>query len=67
MLGAKRGGLTRLARALGLTRSAVHQWKQVPAHRLVEVERITGIPREALRPDLYTREPEPPRAMSAAA
>jgi DNA-binding transcriptional regulator YdaS (Cro superfamily) len=42
-----------VARELGLTRSAVTKWQRVPAERLLEVERITGIPREQLRPDLY--------------
>lgn len=28
-------------------------WKKVPAEQVVEVERITGLPREELRPDLY--------------
>lgn len=52
------GAKARLARDLKLTHSAVYQWHgRVPAERVVEVERITGIPREALRPDLYMRAP----------
>lgn len=47
--------LAELARHLGVTRGAVAQWSRVPAERVVEVERITGISREQLRPDLYTR------------
>lgn len=45
--------VARLARGLGITRSAVHQWERVPAERVVDVERITGIPRALLRPDLF--------------
>jgi DNA-binding transcriptional regulator YdaS (Cro superfamily) len=47
------GGVIALSLALGLSRAAVSQWRRVPAERVVEVERLTGIPREQLRPDLY--------------
>jgi DNA-binding transcriptional regulator YdaS (Cro superfamily) len=52
---AKRGMLARVADELGLARSTVHAWQRVPDKHLVEVERITGIPREELRPDLFRR------------
>lgn len=44
-----------LARALGVDRSTVTRWAQnrVPPDRLVEIERLTGIGRHELRPDLY--------------
>lgn len=42
-----------LAKSLGITPGAVSQWVRVPAERVVEVERATGIPREELRPDLF--------------
>lgn len=42
-----------LAEALGITPQALSQWQQVPPLRVLEVERITGIPRHELRPDLY--------------
>ena len=47
------GGAVRLAEALDLTRQAIHQWDKIPAERVVDVERVTGIPRQELRPDLY--------------
>lgn len=54
----KPGAKAKLARGLNLTHSAIWQWRgRVPVHRLLDVERLTGIPREALRPDLYYREP----------
>lgn len=55
LLRSERGLLALVARKLGLTRGAVAKWSRVPADRVVEVERITGIPREALRPDLYIK------------
>jgi DNA-binding transcriptional regulator YdaS (Cro superfamily) len=47
------GGQARLAKLLGVTRQAVCQWKRVPADRVREIERLTGVPREVLRPDLF--------------
>lgn len=45
--------MARLARELGLTRGAVAQWKKVPAERMADVSRITGISIELLRPDIF--------------
>ena len=45
--------LARLARELGITRGAVAQWSEVPAERLGAVNRVTGIPHNVLRPDLF--------------
>lgn len=47
------GGKAALAAALNLTYEAIRQWKHIPTKRLLEVERITGIPRSELRPDLF--------------
>lgn len=48
------GGNTALAKELGgLSPQAVSQWKRVPAERVLEVERVTGVSRHDLRPDLY--------------
>jgi DNA-binding transcriptional regulator YdaS (Cro superfamily) len=49
----KRGMLAKLASEMGVTRAAVVKWKRVPAERLIEIERITGIARDKLRPDLF--------------
>lgn len=61
---ARRGAVSELARAVGVTHGAISQWvsSRVPADRVVAVERATGIPREALRPDLYQRTGELDRA-----
>lgn len=50
------GGVVALSLKLGLSRGAVSQWDRVPAERVLDVERITGVPRETIRPDLYLRE-----------
>jgi DNA-binding transcriptional regulator YdaS (Cro superfamily) len=47
------GGVAGLAAALGITPAAVYQWARVPQGRVLKIERLTGIPRERLRPDLY--------------
>jgi DNA-binding transcriptional regulator YdaS (Cro superfamily) len=50
----KAGGPAALAKALGgITSQAVSQWKKVPAERVLDVERITGISRRDLRPDVF--------------
>lgn len=54
-LRSERGLMARVARGLGLRSSAVAVWSRIPAERVVDVERITNIPREQLRPDLFRR------------
>lgn len=49
-----------LARRLGITPQALSQWDAVPPLRVIDVERVTGVAREKLRPDLYP----PPAAPS---
>lgn len=53
LLRTPRGRLTRIAEALGVTPWAVCKWRKVPAERVLAVERVTGIPRYKLRPDIY--------------
>lgn len=50
-------GLAELSRRVGLNPNSVIKWKRVPDHRIVEVERVTGVKRERLRPDLYRKPP----------
>jgi hypothetical protein len=52
LIRAQRGLMARIARDLGLTRSAVVVWKRVPAEYLPQVEQSSGIPRHMLRPDI---------------
>jgi DNA-binding transcriptional regulator YdaS (Cro superfamily) len=50
---AQAGGYRALARELGVRHTTVLRWRRVPAEHVVEIEGISGIPRERLRPDLY--------------
>jgi DNA-binding transcriptional regulator YdaS (Cro superfamily) len=50
-----------LAKLLGMSRQALSQWHTIPLHRLLDVERVTGVPKEELRPDIY-REAKPEAA-----
>lgn len=47
------GSLTGLARGLGIKPQSIIKWQRVPAERCLDVERLTGVPREVLRPDIY--------------
>jgi DNA-binding transcriptional regulator YdaS (Cro superfamily) len=47
------GGVRALAQALGISAPALLEWKRVPASRILQVEAVTGVKREKLRPDLY--------------
>lgn len=52
-LKAERGRLKRLASALGIAPGAISQWEKVPAERMGEISRHTGIPMCDLRPDIF--------------
>jgi transcriptional regulator with XRE-family HTH domain len=50
--------LEALASSFNVNKSTVLRWEEgrIPAERVLDVERITGIPRHELRPDLYRPE-----------
>lgn len=48
-----RGRRLFLAESLKIGASAISQWTRVPSERVADVERLTGIPRETLRPDIF--------------
>lgn len=56
------GSAAELARRVGVKPQAVHQWRRVPAERVVAVEEATGgkVSRHELRPSLY-RDSVPPK------
>jgi len=47
------GGVTELARLIGISQPSVSNWSRVPAERVLKVEGVTGVARTVLRPDLY--------------
>ena len=55
------GGLTKATVALELSNpSVIANWRtrgQVPYHKVMDVERITGISRHDLRPDVFGPQP----------
>jgi len=57
----KAGSDSQLARDLGLTQPRVWRWinqsKQMPAEYVLTAERLYGISRHLLRPDIYPIEP----------
>jgi TorA maturation chaperone TorD len=50
------GGVTELARRIGISQPSVSNWGRVPAERVVQVESASGIARAILRPDLYVEQ-----------
>ncbi|MBS0247538.1 MAG: molybdopterin-guanine dinucleotide biosynthesis protein B [Proteobacteria bacterium] len=63
------GGVTELARRIGISQPSVSNWTRVPAGRVAAVEAATGVDRSILRPDLYgaTDDAVPVRARDLAA
>src|SRR3954463_15056765 len=51
------GGVSELARRIGISQPSVSNWDKIPAERVLSVEAATGVSRKVLRPDLYS-EPE---------
>ena len=51
------GGVSELARRVGISQPSVSNWDKVPAERVLAVEAATGVPRMRLRPDLYREQP----------
>jgi TorA maturation chaperone TorD len=51
------GGVSELARRVGISQPSVSNWDRIPAERVLAVEAATGIARHVLRPDLYDNGP----------
>ena len=54
------GGAAVIARELGITTQAISQWARPPAHHVLTIERLSGVSRHLLRPDVYGPEPTRP-------
>src|SRR5271169_6392711 len=60
------GGVTEVARRIGISQPSVSNWSRVPAERVLSVEAATGVARAILRPDLYGEQPGQPDEVDAA-
>lgn len=49
------GSKWKLGKALGLSKAAIYFWKEIPVKHLAAIEKLTGVPREELRPDIFKR------------
>lgn len=49
----KAGGIVALARKLGIRHASMYSWKKVPAERVLMIEKITGVSRHEIRPDIF--------------
>lgn len=49
--------LNAIAQKLGVHKSTVLRWEEgeIPAERVLPLEKLTGVPRHELRPDIYPR------------
>jgi TorA maturation chaperone TorD len=47
------GGVSELARRIGISQPSVSNWDRIPAERVIAVEQATNVNRAVLRPDLY--------------
>jgi TorA maturation chaperone TorD len=47
------GGVSELARKIGIAQPSVSNWSRIPAERVGAIEEITGVHRSLLRPDLF--------------
>ena len=56
----KSGGQTKLAAHLNITQGAVNHWirrkSKVPAQYVLKIEKLTGISRYEIRPDVFLKE-----------
>src|SRR5436190_17280338 len=63
------GGVSELARQIGISQPSVSNWNRIPAERVLIVEAATGVDRRILRPDLYgepERNEQPPDDVATA-
>lgn len=56
---AAKGSLREVARVLGITPQAIHQWPVIgpPARHVLPLEEMSGVSRYAIRPDIYGTPP----------
>ncbi len=49
----KSGGVVSLSRELGISHNSLYSWKRVPAERVRDIARITGLSPQDIRPDIF--------------
>jgi TorA maturation chaperone TorD len=47
------GGVSELARRIGISQPSVSNWDRIPTERVLAIEAATGVERAVLRPDLF--------------
>ena len=47
------GGIVELSRQLGIKHNSMYCWNRVPAEHVLKIERITGVSRHDIRPDVF--------------
>ena len=47
------GGNNSLARKLGISSAAVSKWEKIPIRKILAIEKLTGISRHDLNPEIY--------------
>jgi DNA-binding transcriptional regulator YdaS (Cro superfamily) len=52
----QRGLARKVAKALHIHPATVSRWHRIPAEYVIKIEKISGISRHALRPDIYPEE-----------
>jgi TorA maturation chaperone TorD len=60
------GGVSELARQIGISQPSVSNWTKIPAERVLIVEAATGVDRKVLRPDLYGQDEQEPDDVATA-
>jgi pyruvate kinase len=61
----RRGAVTAIAQAAGISTAAVSQWRKVPAWWVLTVAEVTGYSPHELRPDLYPAPMRRPHTVAA--
>ena len=56
------GGPTKTAKHLNISAQAVGKWRRTPADKVLRIEKLSGVSRHKLRPDVFGLAPEAPEA-----
>jgi predicted transcriptional regulator len=47
------GGYGKLAKVLKISRQSVYKWPEAPVERCHQLEKLLGVPKEQLRPEIF--------------